>query len=355
MVVPVGQLQVGEWSGSTYGTGQISVRPTYPPSTWVYVTLSAPVDPVDPTVTTSVQLSLTGAPGTWSSSVTLMFAPGGTAGLNVFVRASFDLLSEGTLVSPIATATVGVAKGTVTSATSTTLTATRASAAWAPPTSGAAPSGSPAAAGPTRSSSSSPGRGDTLTLAGAWVVTPDSTSTWMITGVGSYDRKGANNVLATVVDDEAVAVVVTPPAGGVEVVEPTSGNAGGTTVHYPVRLPRAPLPGTTVTVTLSGGQYLELCLGNGTSCSGTWGSTLGLVFTGTDWSTARDIWVRAKNDGTVTGDRYLQITAAVSSAKVGGGSARLTGTVTGATGRADEFTFGGAALTRATRCAACGC
>ena len=324
IIVPVTPpLTVRESSGAAV-TQTVSVRPTFASNTWIYVTLSSPVRSDDPSITTAVQLSLNGSD--WGTSVTLMFAPGSTAPTTFLVRAAFDLLSEGTLVTPLQTSVTGVLKGTGASYTANTLTKAGAFA------------GLNMAGGTVRITSGAgvdeelvvlSNTADTLTLAGSWATTPDAASEWMVSGVGAYELLGVNNTLVRVIDDEATDVVVTPPAGGPVVVEPDDANAGGTAVKYPVSLPRAPLPGTSVTITLYGGSALQLRL-EGTA---TWLSTLALIFSGGDWQLPREVWVRAVHDNVVTGERFLQITADVTSS---GG--RITGTVSPTvTGRADEF------------------
>ncbi len=339
VVTPVGgPLAVTEWDGSGYGKQQVTVRPTYAPDTYLYVTLSVPVLATDPTVTTGLQLSLNGTSG-WATSVTLTFAPGEMTQYTLWVRAAFDLLSEGTLVEPVSTSATGAIRGGVGSASNTgaatsTLTATGAFAGRGD-LAGLAVRIT-GGAGADQELTIVSNTDDTLTLKGVWTTLPDATSTWEIVGVGNYDRLAVNNTLARVVDDEAVDVVVTPPAGGVSVTEGTdTANTGGTEAHYSILLPRAPRAGSQVTVALSGGSVLELRLGT----TGAWMSSLDLLFTSTDWSVAQDVYVRAAHDGVVTGDRFTQITATVSSALTAGGDSRIVGQVLGGTGRDDEFTF----------------
>ena len=324
VIVPITPpLTVRESSGAAV-VQTVGVRPTFASNTWIYVTLSSPVHSDDPSITSAVQLSLNGTD--WGTSVTLMFAPGSTSLITFQVRAAFDLLSEGTRITPLQTSVTGVLKGTGASYTANTLTKAGAFA------------GINMRDGTVRITSGAgidqelvvlSNTDDTLTLAGSWATTPDGASEWMVSGIGAYELLGVNNTLARVIDDEASDVVVTPPAGGPVVVEPDDTNAGGTSVKYPVSLPRAPLPGTSVTITLYGGSALQLRL-EGTA---TWLSTLALVFTGGNWQLPREVWVRAVHDDVVTGERFLQITADVTSS---GG--RITGTVSGiVTGRADEF------------------
>ena len=112
VVSPIGGA-VKESSGTAI-TQQFTVRPTKAPDTWVYVTFSAPVLKDQPDITTAVQVSVNG--GAWGTTGTLVFAPGSVTPITVRVRAAFDLVSEGTLLVPLATAAVGALRGTVVAA-----------------------------------------------------------------------------------------------------------------------------------------------------------------------------------------------------------------------------------------------
>ncbi|MDA8435365.1 MAG: hypothetical protein M0Z98_05210, partial [Actinomycetales bacterium] len=328
VIVPVGgpTTVVSESSGAAVQR-QISIRPTFGPDTTVYVTLSAPVLPSDPSRTTYVQLSTDGVH--WKASATLVFAATSTTAQTLYVRAAFDLLPEGTQAAQLQTSVVGAISGTVTSATTNTLTATGAFA-------GRSLAGLTvrilSGAGVDQELVISGSTADTLTLASAWATLPDATSTWQILNVGRYDRLAVNNSVVTIVDDEAAAVVVTPPTGGTTVVEQDSTGSHGTTATFTIRLPRAPYAGGTVTLHVVAPAGLQIRLVGTTS----WSSTLDVGFTS---ATTLTIEVQAPDNGVIEGQQFLSLTTTITS------SDRITGTVVGTTGRDDEFTFGDSALT----------
>ena len=158
---------------------------------------------------------------------------------------------------------------------------------------------------------------------------------WVVRSAGAYNALNLPTTPVRVLDAQRVAVSVVVLDGGLTVVEPVSptGTTTGTTADYTVRLSRAPQATTTVHLTAGSGLLLQLV---GSSAAAA--STLDLVFTTGDWATVRTVRVSAAYDAAVEGTHIGTVTATVTSAD------SSTGTVTGGTGRADEFVVSGAAF-----------
>ena len=134
----------------------------------------------------------------------------------------------------------------------------------------------------------------------------------MVVGGGAYDGLALPNTLVRTLDDDAVGVVVTEVLGGTRIVE---GDTGRT---YQVVLTRQPIANVTLTLHVTApGQVL---VGPST-----------LTFTPGDWNTPKFVTVSALDDGVVQGFYYAYVDTAVTSNDV------ISGTVTGLTGRQDEF------------------
>ncbi len=326
-----GTIVVGERTQTV--TGTIRVRPTRAPTTEVEVTVVAPAVDINGR-TRALELSLDGV--TWQTSVTLVFAAGSTTSQLLRVRATFDNAAEGDLLVPLQTMVAGRLSGAVASATATTLTV------GGTPFTGRTLTGlqvvitSGTGAGQVRTIMSN--TASSLTVA-AWAVALDTTSRWMVRGVGEYHGLVVANTVVRLLDDEVPAVAVVVPDGGIAVVEPVgSGGPGGTSQDYTVQLTRAPL--ATVTVRINGSSqllyqlvsspdYVDLAEGLAPA------STLTLTFTTGNWDALRTIRVTAIGDGVVEGQHVTLVATTVLS------SDARTGTVGGLTGRADEFTVAG--------------
>ncbi|MFZ1409933.1 MAG: hypothetical protein WAS07_00575, partial [Micropruina sp.] len=326
-----GGLVLNEATGAL--TGLIRLRATLVPTTDVEVTIAAPA--IDPTSTSRkrfVELSLDGI--TWNTSVTVVLAAGSSATQTIHVRASFDNSTEGERLVVLQTMVTGRRSGTVATAGSTGITV-----------SGSA-LGSTSLIGREVIITSGTGAGQTrlitantsgaLTIGIAWETTPDTTSAWMIRGIGEYSGLAVANNVVRVVDDESAGVVVLVPEGGLVVVEPSVGG-GGSTAAYTVRLSRLPLASVTVQFTVQSTVGLQLGL-NGAAA----GVPLLLTFTTGNWATGQTVLVSAANDALVEGQHVVAINATLTS------SDATTGTVQATTGRSDEFQVTGGGLTAGT-------
>ncbi|HEX5857107.1 MAG TPA: hypothetical protein VFY91_03265, partial [Microbacterium sp.] len=145
----------------------------------------------------------------------------------------------------------------------------------------------------------------------------------VVTG-GEYAGALVATTFVRVIDDDAPAVPVVVPDGGVRVVEP-SGGAGGTTATYEVRITSTPVSPVTVLVTAPAGLRIS-------ADGSTWVASLVLTFTSAG---ARTIHVRAVDDTAVEGQHVEGITAVVTSTDQKLGTIGATGGVAG------EFAFAG--------------
>ncbi|MCU1507720.1 MAG: hypothetical protein JWP05_2689, partial [Microbacteriaceae bacterium] len=160
---------------------------------------------------------------------------------------------------------------------------------------------------------------DDLAAETEWMASIDA----IVTG-GEYAKALVATTFVRVIDNDAPAVAVVVPDGGVRVVEP-SGGTGGTTASYEVRITSTPLSPVTVLVTAPVGLELSA---NGV----TWSTSLLVTFAAAG---ARTIQVRATDDTAIEGQQVQGITAVVTSVD------RIIGTVGGAGGLASEFSFAG--------------
>ncbi|HSF98236.1 MAG TPA: Calx-beta domain-containing protein [Ornithinibacter sp.] len=253
----------------------------------------------------------------------------------------FDHSSEGERDVPLQTMVIGRHTGTVASATATGLTLAGTTFATDALAGREVVITSGAGAGQTRLITGN--AASTLTLASAWAVAPDGSSSWMVRGVGEYDQLAVANTVVSLLDDDRTGVVVVQPDGGVTVVEPVGGSGtGGTSATYQVKLTRAPL--ATVTVRITAGPQLLLQLdtsaafvdaAEGLAPS----SVLILTFTTADFDALRTIRVFAVGDGTVEGQHVTLVAGAVTSTDT------MSGQVAAGTGRDDEFTVAGTPFT----------
>jgi Ca2+-binding RTX toxin-like protein len=262
----------------------------------------------------TVLLSLDGV--NWQTSVTLRFTPANfAAARQIFVKADFDLSSEGERVVPLLAMIVGQVGGNAAGGTSTTLAA-----------------GSNLFAGRTLTGldvviTAGTGAGqvrrilshtaDTLTLAQPWDTIPTTNSSFLIRGLGAYENVQLPITGIRVLDDDQVGVVVTEQPGGTNVIE------GGTTT-YQIALTRPPLAQVTVTITSDGQVWV------GSPAVTPAGPVFTVVFAAGD-AAPKTVTLQARPDGTVEGFHFGYVDHVVAS------NDKVAGTVAGTTGRMDEF------------------
>ncbi|HWS58685.1 MAG TPA: calcium-binding protein, partial [Actinotalea sp.] len=137
---------------------------------------------------------------------------------------------------------------------------------------------------------------------------------------GTYERALVATLFVRVLDDEAPAVNVVVPDGGVGVVEPSAGSVG-TMDSVTVSLTRAPVGTVSVLVTAPVGLMLSV---NGTD----WSQSLTLQFSAVG---SRTLYVSAVDDSAVEGQQVARITAQITSVDA------ISGTVTGSGGLPSEI------------------
>ncbi|HWG94585.1 MAG TPA: Calx-beta domain-containing protein [Mycobacteriales bacterium] len=325
-VTPLGgRLVLSE--GRPLVVGTVRVRPTRAASTEVEVVLAAPA--VDPTSTVRARFLELSADGgaTWGTSATLVFAAGSTAAQDLLARVVYDVSSEGERVVPLLTSVTGRLSGTATGGSATTLVATGAFTGLA------GRSGADGLVGKELVLVSGTGEGQTRRITAAtadaltvatWGVAPDSTTRWLVRGVGEYREVSASSTLVRLLDDDAVGVAVVPPDAGVRVVEPATGGPGASDT-YLVELSRAPLVPVTVTVIAPDGLLLQL---DGTTTAPV--DRLVLTVPAGETALTRRVRVTAVGDGVVEGQHFAQIRTVVTA------SDRRTGVVAAATGLTED-------------------
>ena len=285
------------------GIDSYTIQLTRAPTTDVRITiLTAELTPdqVDDQES-NIQVSLDGV--NWFSAVEIVFTPTNWATpRTVFVRAQRDLAPENAQTTAIQHSVRGQIGATVDSATATTLTDAGAFAGFN-------------LAGKEVVITSGPGVGqtrrilsntaNTLTLDGAWAITPTSASTWQVRGIGGYDELTLNIVGVLVVDNDVSQVVIRQT--GLDTVVSES----GVTDSYTVELSAAP----TATVEVHVAAQSDVCLSTSADANADCGELV-LQFTTTVYGPIT-VTVRAKVDGIVEGMEYARLEHTVAGAVVG--------------------------------------